>query len=236
MIRTLLIALVFFSFSGCSSRENGSPLKLGYEPAFFSMNRQTSRMKGFFDDFVLMIEKKTGIRLEMIQAAEDSLTDLLERGTVDLVFSDLDNGIVTQNRFVFSIPLIYNGYYLVTQKADMRTLCQLEEKKVLVMNNEAVTNFIACYPRVDFGFYADDKEAFVSLSKTLCSAVIVPVTDFQTYSSEFQVNKEMLTNKFFRLIAKKEDKRFKEIEKAIQQLEKEGVIKELTSKWMLEPS
>ncbi len=235
MIRFVLYASLFLSFFSCSSGKKEASVRLGWEASFFSTNEHTVRMKGFFDAVVPLLEKKMGTRIEVIQSSDDGVIDLLDRGIVNCIFSDVNKGVINEDRFQFSFPLMYNGYYLVTQKEDHRSLCDLQTKKVLIYNNSAASDFIACYPEIDFGFYTDEKDAFVQLSKTFCSALIVPVMNYPTFVSEFQVMPQKLTDQYYRFVAKKEDPQFAILLKALSALEKEGTLAKLKAQWMLEP-
>ena len=236
MIRNVLFFLVFFSFFSCSSPKKGPKLRLGYDKGYFSLNSQTARMKGFVDELSFLISKKTGLELEFVYASSDILIDLLERNEIDSIFWDMNKNIVNQSRYLFSEPVLYNGYYLVTQKNDERNLSGLSAKRVLILNNEMATLFIAKYPSVDFNFYEDDKDAFVKLSQSMCSAALVPVESFRTFESEFYVQKKPINDQFFYFISGHESKNGGKVKDCIDTLYKSGTIEEMKKRWNLDPA
>lgn len=236
MIRNILFFLVFFSFLGCSGPKKEPKLRLGFDSGYFSLNSQTARMKGFIEELSFMVSKKTGFELEMINASSDILIDLLDRKEIDSVFWDMNKNIVNLSRYTFSEPILYNGYYLVTQKNDNRTLSELTDRRVLLLNNEMATLLIAKYPGVVFNFYDDDRDAFIKLSQSICSAALISVESFRTFESEFHVQRKPINDQYFHFISGIDSKKGDKVKKCIHSLHKDGTLEELKKKWNLDPA
>jgi ABC-type amino acid transport substrate-binding protein len=235
MIRNILFFLVFFSFLSCSGPKKEPKLRLGYDSGYFSLNTQTARMKGFIEELSFLIAKKTGFELELLTASSDILIDLLEKREIDSVFWDMNKNIVNQSRYTFSEPILYNGYYLVTQKNDNRTLPELTHRRVLLLNNEIATVLIAKYPNVDFNFYDDDKDAFVKLTQSMCSAALVPVESFRTFESEFHVQGKPVNDQYFYFISGLDSKMGEKVNRCVDLFHRDGTIEGLKKKWDLDP-
>jgi len=192
-------------------------------------------MKGFIEELCFMISKKTGLELEFVHASSDILIDLLEKKELDSVFWDMNKNIVNLSRYTFSDPILYNGYYLVTQKNDDRTLSELDNRRVLLLNNEIATVLIAKYPSVDFIFYDDDRDAFVRLTQSMCSAALIPVENFRTFESEFHVQRNPVNDQYFHFISGLDSKIGDKVKECIHSLYRDGTLEELKKKWNLDP-
>jgi ABC-type amino acid transport substrate-binding protein len=220
----------------CSGPKKEPKLRLGYDSGYFSLNSQTARMKGFIEELSFLISKKIGLELEFVNASSDFLIDLLEKNEIDLVFWDMNKNIVNQSRYTFSEPILYNGYYLVTQKNDDRTLSELSSRRVLLLNNEMATFMIAKYPIVDFNFYNDDKEAFVKLAQSMCSAALISVESFRTFEAEFHVQNKPINDQYFHFISGLNSKKGDKVNECISSLIKDGTIEQMKKKWNLDPA
>jgi ABC-type amino acid transport substrate-binding protein len=235
MIRNLLFSAVFFSFFSCSGTKNGPILRVAFDSGYFAKNMQTTRMKAFLDELVQNLQKKMGVFIDLVPSSEDSLQDLLEKKRIDLIFSDLPRSIIFEKEFVFSEPVLYNGYYLVTNKQDERRLENLESRRVLLLNNEEATVLIASYPKIDFGFYNDDRDAFLQLSRSSCSAILVPVVDFRVFQNEYSVQPQEITQRNFRFITLKVNDKAQRVFNEVKTMIKEGKIDQLKEKWQINP-
>ncbi len=235
MIRAILFSLVFFSFYSCSGTKNAPTIRVAFDSGYFSQTMQTVRMKGFFDEILLHLEKKLGFSVELVPAFPESLQDLLLKKNVDLIFSDLQQSIMLKKHYRFSEPLLYNGYYLVTNKEDNRGLQDLNTRRVLLLNNEEATLLIAKYPRVDFGFYTDERDAFLQLSKSSCSALLAPVGYFRVYEADFAVHKEEISDRNFRFIGLNTNERIVQVFRELERMNKEGMIEEIKNRWEINP-
>jgi ABC-type amino acid transport substrate-binding protein len=236
MIRNILFLSVFFSFLGCSHPKNTTKIRLGYDVTFFNSNEHSAKIKGFFDEIVVHLEKKGVGKIEFVPTSEDNLVDLLQRGQIDFIFSDLDQNIINKSKFLFSVDLVYNGLYLVTQKGDDRELKNLQHKRVMAPTTDFVTFLIAQYPDVNFSFYEDYKEAFLTLITSSCSACVVPAMVAPNFATEFFVQPNPLSNKYITFIANKDSAHFEQLDRRLHQLVKEKVIEQLKQKWQLEPN
>ncbi len=236
MFRIFIFFSIFFSFIGCSGSKNSPKLKLALDPSTFVLNMQTARMKGCLDEIVQTLEKNIGIVIEQVHASQDSLEDLLEGGQVDMMFSDLSAFMIQKEKYRFSENLIYNGVYLVTQKDDRRNLENLDSRRVLVMNNEEASFLIAKYPKVDFGFYKEDTDAFIQLSKSVCSAILVPVVYFRMFEAEYRVDPHEVTDRHFRFLSTKTNRNVDVALKEIAKMRKNGTLNDIIVKWGIIPS
>lgn len=235
MFRTILFSLVFFSFYSCSGTKNAPPIRVAFDSGYFSQTMQTVRMKGFFDEILLHLEKKLGFSVELVPAFPESLQDLLIKKKVDLIFSDLHQSIMMKKQFRFSEPLLYNGYYLVTNKEDRRGLKDLDTRRVLLLNNEEATVLIARYPRVDFGFYIDERDGFLQLSKSSCSGLLAPVGFFRLFETDFTIHKQEITDRNFSFIGLNTNEKIAQVFNELERMNKEGLIEAIKNRWEINP-
>ena len=81
-----LLALLF-CFCSCEQITHSSPLRVGVDPNWYSVDLygQEAYVNGYLEELLIVLSEETGLRFERIRANPDALLPELTAGQYDLV-------------------------------------------------------------------------------------------------------------------------------------------------------
>lgn len=240
MIMTSLLIL-----SGCAQKAtNANVLKVGTDDTYppFEFRNEANEMVGFEIDLANEIGKKLGMTVEFTSSSWTGIFNGLNSKNYDVIMSATSMTPERLETYIFSKPYMTNGQVIVT-KADAKKLSKPEELEGLKVGVQlettadiAATKYLEA---VDFEISRYD-EVIQTFSAMKAGHVDVIVADYAVaidYSTKdpgtYTISDVMLTNEPIAVTIRKEDTALKEkIDTALDALKEEGVLKELSMKWL----
>lgn len=242
-------------FAGCGgSEENKEAVfaKEGYllvgndntYPPMEYVDEKTGATIGFDIDLANAIAKKMGRKAKIVNTAWDSIFAGLDAGKYDVIISSTS---ITQERLdtlSMSDPYIANQQIIICRKSDKDPVVavkQLKGKKVGVQVSTTADDACQYYMNkegieMDLKQFDGMTEAFVALEGESIDCVVTDLVVGNFYvanqGNKFQVTCKELTNEPIGITAAKNNPGMAvEMNKALEELKKDGTLAKISKKW-----
>ncbi|CUH94412.1 putative membrane protein [Propionispora sp. 2/2-37] len=245
LMGVLLLAL---GLTGCGGQqpagggEKAAVLKVGTEPSFAPFEFQGENDKeyaGFDMDLIRAIGKQMGMQVEIQSMGFDGLIPALEAGNIDVVISGMTITDERVQKVSFSKPYYKSGLTIVTKQGNdqIKGFGDLAGKRIGVQIGTTGADEAKKIKDAQVREFNTPPEAFMELKAGGVDAVIndKPVNDYymkEAGSKDAQQVGEPLTSEDYGIAtAKKNTELSEKINKALDELKKNGEYDKIYEKW-----
>ena len=246
-IISLLIVGVFivsFGLVGCGNQaaNTAKVLKVGSEASFapFEFQEEGSKEYAGFDmDLIRAVGKQMGYEVQIQNMGFDGLIPGLESGTVDVAISAMTITEERSKKISFSKPYYKSGLTIVVQKDNttIKNFADLEGKKIAVQLGTTGADEAKKVKNAQIREFNSAPESFLELKAGGVDAVVndKPVNDYYIAKAGGKDAKEIgepLTAEEYGIATAKKNKELTEkIDKALDELKKNGEYEKIYLKW-----
>jgi len=246
-IISLLIAgvlILSFGLVGCGNKPatTAKVLKVGSEASFAPFEFQAEGSKeyeGFDMDLIKAIGKQMGYEVQIQNMGFDGLIPGLDSGTVDVAISAMTITEERSKKINFSKPYYKSGLTIVVKKDNdtIKTFADLEGKKIAVQLGTTGADQAKKVKNSQIREFNSAPEAFLELKAGGVDAVVndKPVNDYYIAKAGGKDAKEIgepLTAEEYGIgTAKKNTELAGKIDKALDELKKNGEYDKIYLKW-----
>lgn len=244
LILTAIFALLFI---GCTDNEQADKdkkvIKVGTSGGYFPFTYyENDVLKGFEIDVWEAIGKKLNAKIEFKTAKFSGLFGMLETGKIDTISNQITTTAQRLAKYSFTIPYVYDGAQIVVHKDndEIKSFKDLEGKKVgvtlgtnyaQIVRSLDTNNKIKLITYEGNGFEQDVKlkriDAFVQDRVSTVELIKKANLPLKIVGEPL----ELLTNAFPFVKNEKNEALLKKVNKAIEELRKEGKLEEISIKW-----
>lgn len=236
--------LLTFGLVGCGSNSasQSKVLKVGTEPSFAPFEFQDDKSKdyvGFDMDLIQALGKQMGYEVKVQSMGFDALIPGLEAGSIDVAISGMTINEERAKKVNFSKPYYKSGLNVVV-KLDNNTIKgfkDLDGKKIAVQIGTTGANEAKKVPNATIREFNTPPEAFMELKAGGVDAVVndAPVNEYyiaQAGSKDAKTVGELLSAEDYGIAtAKKNTELAGKIDKALDELKKNGEYEKIYVKW-----
>ncbi|WP_094603804.1 Glutamine-binding periplasmic protein [Sporomusa silvacetica DSM 10669] len=239
--------VVVFGLAGCGGQQSAKPadqkvLKVGSETTFAPFEFQDEKTKdyiGFDMDLIKAVGKQMGVEVQVQSMGFDGLIPALEAGNIDAAISGMTITDERAKKVNFSKPYYKSGLSMVV-KADNNTLKSfkdLEGKRIAVQIGTTGASEAKKIKDVKVREFNNAPEAFIELNSGGVDAVVndLPVNEYyiaQAGGKDAKIVGEPLNSEEYGIaVAKKNTELAEKINKAIDELKKNGEYEKIYVKW-----
>ena len=242
--------LLAFGLAGCGGQQSTKPaeqpkakeLKIGSDTAFAPFEFQDEKTKeyvGFDMDLIRAIGKQMGVEVKVQGMGFDALIPALEAGNIDATISAMTITPERAQKVNFSKPYYRSGLSMVV-KSDNNTLKafkDLEGKRIAVQIGTTGADEAKKIKDAKIREFNTAPEAFMELKAGGVDAVVndLPVNEYyiaQAGSKDAKIVGEPLTSEEYGIAtAKKNTELADKINKALEELKKNGEYEKIYMKW-----
>lgn len=247
-IMSLFIVGVFIlslGLVGCGKQEAAKPakvLKVGSEAAFAPFEFQDEGTKeyiGFDIDLIKAIGKQMGAEVQIQNMGFDGLIPALEANNIDVAISAMTITEERAKKVSFSKPYYKSGLTMVvrTDNNSIKTFNDLEGKKIAVQIGTTGADEAKKVKNAQIREFNSAPEAFLELKAGGVDAVVndKPVNEYyiaKAGGKEAKMVGEPLTAEDYGIAASGKNKELAtQIDKAIDELKKNGEYEKIYVKW-----
>lgn len=252
----LLIVIVCLAAlaSACSEKSAGASgsskvLTIGSTGGFYPyvfQNSETNKLEGFEVDVWTAIGKKINYDIKWQTSEFSGLFGLLDTGKINTIANSIAVTEERKKKYLFGEPYVYSGAQLVVKKGNdqIESLENLKGKKVTIQSGTNFINFVkefdkkgeiqvVNYETADAGFNDVALGRVDATFSTKASALAtIKKTGLPLQLGGKQFNVIPAANPF---LDNEENKKLQaEVNKALQELRKEGKLSEFSKKWFTE--
>lgn len=240
--------VMVFGLTGCGGQQSaktadqGKVLKVGSETTFAPFEFQDEKTKdyiGFDMDLIKAVGKQMGMEVQVQSMGFDGLIPALEAGNIDAAISGMTITEERAKKVNFSKPYYKSGLSMVV-KADNNTLKSfkdLEGKRIAVQIGTTGASEAKKIKDVKVREFNNAPEAFIELNSGGVDAVVndLPVNEYyiaQAGGKEAKIVGDPLNSEEYGIAtAKKNTELTDKINKAIDELKKNGEYEKIYIKW-----
>ena len=246
----LVMFVLAIGLTGCGGQQPAKPaeqpkakvLKVGSDTAFAPFEFQDEQSKdyvGFDMDLIKAIGKKMGMEVQVQSMGFDGLIPALEAGNIDATISAMTITDDRAKKVNFSKPYYRSGLSMVV-KADnnnLKTFKDLEGKKIAVQIGTTGADEAKKIKDAKIREFNTAPEAFMELKAGGVDAVVndLPVNEYyitKAGGKDAKVVGEPLTSEEYGIAtSKKSTELVEKINKALEELKKEGEYEKIYVKW-----
>lgn len=225
-----------------NSQSQAKVLRVGTEPSFAPFEFQDEKSKDFvgFDmDLIQAIGKQMGYEVKIQSMGFDALIPALEAGNIDVAVSGMSINEERAKKVNFSKPYYKSGLSVVV-KADNNTIKgfkDLDGKKLAVQIGTTGAEEAKKVPNATVREFNTMSDVFMELKAGGVDAVVndAPVNDYyiaKSGSKDAKAVGELLSAEDYGMAtAKKNTELAGKIDKALEELKKNGEYEKLYTKW-----
>ncbi|MBP2662104.1 MAG: glnH [Firmicutes bacterium] len=242
--------VLVFGLAGCGGQQSakqadqgkGKVLKVGSETTFAPFEFQDEKTKdyvGFDMDLIKAVGKQMGVEVQVQSMGFDGLIPALEAGNIDAAISGMTITDERAKKVNFSKPYYKSGLSMVV-KADnntLKTFKDLEGKRIAVQIGTTGASEAKKIKDVKVREFNNAPEAFIELNSGGVDAVVndLPVNEYyiaQAGSKDAKIVGEPLNSEEYGIaVAKKNTELTDKINKAMDELKKNGEYEKIYVKW-----
>jgi polar amino acid transport system substrate-binding protein len=246
-IAALLIVVLVFTLGlvGCGKQTNTSTakvLKVGAETTFppFEFQDETSKeYVGFDIDLAKAIGKQMGYEVQIQNIGFDGLIPALDAGNIDLIASAMSITDERAKKVNFSKPYYKSGLSIVVQSSNntIHSFKDLEGKKIAVQIGTTSAEEARKITNAQVREFNSNSEAYMELKNGGVDAVVndLPVNSYyltKTGGKDAKLVGEVANAEDYGLAtAKKNTELNEKINKALDELKKNGEYDKIYVKW-----
>lgn len=243
----LVMFVLAFALAGCGGQQATKPaeskvLKVGSDTAFAPFEFQDEKTKeyvGFDMDLIRAVGKQMGVEVQVQSMGFDGLIPALEAGNIDAAISAMTITAERQKKVNFSKPYYKSGLSMVV-KSDNNTLKSfkdLEGKRIGVQIGTTGASEAKKIKDAKVREFNTAPEAFIELKNGGVDAVVndLPVNEYYIAKAGGKdakiVGEPLNAEEYGIATAKKNTELAGKIDKAIDELKKNGEYEKLYVKW-----
>ncbi len=246
IILTFLTILTFL-FVGCGSENNSTPekrvIKVGTSGGYFPFTfYENDQLKGFEIDVWNAIGEKLDATIEFKTAKFSGLFGMLETGKIDTISNQITTTPQRLEKYYFATPYVYDGAQIIVHKDnnEIKSFEDLKGKKVGVTLGTNYAQIVKSLDKNDEvtlityegnGFEQDVKlkriDAFVQDRISAVELIKKANLPLKIVGEPLEV----LTNSFPFVKNEANKALAEEVNKAIEELKKDGTLKNISVKW-----
>ncbi len=236
-----LVGLLVVSqlLAACIGREKLRVATTGSWPPFESMDEASQQVVGFDIDLVNAVAEKAGFEVEYVSLPWDSLLAGIANCQYDLAVSAITITEKRSEKFSFSAPYFSAGQIVAVRTDNMGITGKesLTGKTVAVQLGTTGDLEAKNLPDVTVKIYDETDQIFQVLLEGKVDAIIAdrPLVVYYMGKDpgQFKMVGEVFTDEQYGIaICKTKPDLVKKINKALEKLKAEGVIDQLTQKWI----
>jgi len=245
IISLVVVAVLMLSFGlvGCSKEATPSKvLKVGTEASFAPFEFQEEGSKeytGFDMDLIRAIGKQMGYEVQIQNMGFDGLIPGLDAGSIDVAISGMTITDERAKKVNFSKPYYKSGLTVIVKKDNetIKSFKDLEGKKIAVQLGTTGATEAKKIANTEVRDFNSPPEAFLEMKAGGVDAVIndKPVNDYyiaKTGANDAKVVGEPLTSEDYGIATTKKNKELADkIDKALDELKKNGEYEKIYVKW-----
>ncbi len=242
----IIILTLILLFSSCASKEASKGLKVGLSDDYAPMEYrdENNELVGFDVDFTKALSEQMGVEIEIISTAWDGIFVGLDKGKYDMIISATGITKERQENFNQSIPYLASGQVLVVSKGNesIKKIEDLTGKKIGVQIES--TGDVAATKqseKIEFEItrYDDIVAVFNDINAGRLDACVVDYVVAMEYvaknKDKYVLSPVQLTNEPLAVTMKKgNDELKKKVDKAIEEMRKNGKLKSISEKWFMD--
>ncbi|WP_346353456.1 basic amino acid ABC transporter substrate-binding protein [Azotosporobacter soli] len=240
----LAVLALVFAVTGCGSQEKAAPkvLKVGTDAAFAPFEFQDESTKeyvGFDIDLAKALGKQMGYEVQIQNMNFDGIIPGIESGNIDIAATGMTITAERSQKVNFSKPYYKSGLAVVV-KADNATIKgfgDLEGKKIAVQIGTTGASEAKKIKNAQVREFNSSAEAFMELKAGGADAVVndLPVNEYyivKTGAKDAKIVGDVVSAEEYGIaIGKKNTELTEKINKALDELKKNGEYEKLYLKW-----
>ncbi|MEN6567242.1 MAG: basic amino acid ABC transporter substrate-binding protein [Veillonellales bacterium] len=247
VIALIVVGMFLFAFglTGCGQKAaapNQKVLKVGTEPGFAPFEFQDEQSKayvGFDMDLIQAIGKQMGYEVQIVSMGFDGLIPALEAGNIDVIISGMTINSERAQKVNFSKPYYKSGLSIVV-KADnnaVKGFKDLEGKNIAVQIGTTGAKEAQKINNAKVREFNTPPDAFMELKAGGVEAVINdnPVNEYyitKAGGKDVKTVGDLLSAEDYGIAtAKKNTELIGKIDKALDELKKNGEYEKIYVKW-----
>ncbi len=242
-IIAMVLVLLFASCGSSTGEKESKLIKVGLSDTYppFEYRDENNELVGFDIDLIELLSEEMGVEVEIVNTAWDGIFVGLDSGKFDMIVSATSITPERLENFEQSKPYLANGQVIVVKKGDTSISKpeDLADKQVGVQLETTADNAAEKHKETvpfELTKYDDIVETFSDLLTGRLDAVVVDygvAIDYVSKSpDDFEITSAQLTNEPLGVTMKKGNTELKEeVNKALENLQKAGKMKELSEKW-----
>lgn len=248
----LSVIMVFTIFTGCGTSageqdnslnrvKDGDKLTIGLDDSYPPMEFRDNKNKlvGFDIDLGNALAKKLGVKLNIVVTDFNGIVLALQSGKFDVILASMSMTEERKKQIDFVGPYIDGGQIIVTKAGNnsIKTKNDLKGKVVGVQlgsTGEQAAGKVSGIKEIKK--YDKITEAFHEVNIGRIDALVCDAQVGQYYvskdKSNYTILKDRLTKEPIAIGIKKKDKKLEEaLNKALEDLKKDGTMSKLSTKW-----
>ncbi|NLP40644.1 MAG: basic amino acid ABC transporter substrate-binding protein [Veillonellaceae bacterium] len=244
-----LLVLAFFvltlGLAGCSKQETPAQskvLRVGAEatfPPFEFQDEKTKEYTGFDIDLAKAVGKQMGYQVEIQNMGFDGLIPALQTGSIDMVASAMSITDERSQKVNFSQPYYKSGLSIVVKKDNttINSFKDLEGKRIAVQIGTTSAKEAQKIKNAQVREFNSNSEAYMELVNGGADAVVndLPVNQYylaQTDGKDAKLVGEVANAEDYGLAVAKNNKELADkVNKALDELKKNGEYDKIYQKW-----
>ncbi len=246
IISLMIVAVLVLSFGlvGCGKQDaaGAKVLKVGSEASFAPFEFQeegTKEYTGFDMDLVRALGKQMGYEVQIQNVGFDGLIPALEAGNIDVAISAMTITEERSKKINFSKPYYKSGLTVVVKNDNntIKSFADLEGKKIAVQIGTTGADEAKKVKNAQIREFNSAPEAFLELKAGGVDAVVndKPVNDYYIAKAGGKDAKEVGTpltaEEYGIATAKKNTEMTAKLDKALEEIKKNGEYEKIYVKW-----
>lgn len=233
----LLVVVSVFFINGCGKENNEkNVLVVGTNPEFAPFEyMEGDEIKGFDIDLVNEIGKKIGKKVEIKSMNFDGLLPALQTNKIDLVIAGMTATQERKKHVNFTQNYYVSQQALITTNSEIKELKELEGKKIGVVLGYTGDVFISGKPEYQVERYNSSSASIMGLQGQKVDGVILDAEPAKQYAKQnkglYVIKIDGGKEEYAIAINKDNEKLLDEVEKAMEDLKKDGTYENLYSKY-----
>jgi len=209
----------------------------------FSFRDRTDDIVGFDIDIIKEIGKRLSLKIELIDRPFSLLIPQIQIGQVDVIAAGMTPTPEREKNLRFTkIYLSDNPLVIVTPKnkaSNIKNIDDLKGKSVIVNTGYVSDTYVSKFPEIQITRLPKVSDAMIALEHNKADAFVTASLTLEPYSSQlskFNVIPIEGTSETSALGVSKKipDELFEKIQKALDDMEKDGTLKSIKLKWKFE--
>lgn len=243
-----VLAALMLAVAGCggdtkkeAAKQETKVLKVGTEPTFAPFEFQEKGSKeytGFDMELARAIGRKLGMKVEILNMGFDALIPALNSGNIDMAAAGMSITDARKKAVDFTSPYYTSGLTVVVNKDNnaVKSIKDLNGKKIAVQIGTTGAEKAAKVPGAKVTSFNTNAEVFLELHNKGVDAVIIdkPVAAYYLVKEgkgKAKMVGETMEAESYGMALKKGSKLTAEINKALDELKKNGEYDKIYKKW-----
>lgn len=245
VLAVLSLFLITALLAGCGGQQQAAQsktLKAGMDAAFAPFEFQDDKSKDFtgFDvDLMKALAKQMGYQVQFNNSSFDGLIPALDAGNIDVIISGMTITPERAQKVNFSKPYYKSGLSIVVRNdnSTIKDFRDLEGKRIAVQIGTTGAEYAKKIKNAKVREFNTPPEAFMELKNGGADAVVndLPVNQYylaQGGSKDAKIVGDRLTAEDYGIaVAKKNTALVEQINKALDELMKNGEYDKIYEKW-----